>query len=345
MYRGAWGRRLIEVVAREGGRLSLRDLARYRARWVRPVRGTYHDYVVHGPGLPGLGGVHAIEALNVLEAAGLTLDEERASSLALYWLMRITQVAYRRARTADSSRSDKARARDVWRRIRERTSSAASPSRQGHSDAVVAVDADGNVAALCHSINTIAWGTTALFVDGVSIPDSACFQQRLMRQVGAGARLPDPMNPLIVARDGRPVLATSSIGSSLHEVTIQSLVNILDRGMEPRDAVLAPQFMSPVWTTRRWKRGEAPARASAPRKRCAPKRPTRTLVPAQTVEPGNFSTRLLRGVRARGQAVYLANDNPLLGYWAGIQIDPDTGALLGAVTSRRRESAAAAHGY
>ena len=47
--------------------------------------------------------------------------------------------------------------------------------RAVHSDANVVVDASGNMAVLLHSINTLNWGTTGIFVDGVSIPDSgAC---------------------------------------------------------------------------------------------------------------------------------------------------------------------------
>ena len=44
--------------------------------------------------------------------------------------------------------------------------------RDEHSDAIVAIDALGNVVALIHTINTAGWGTSGLFVDGVSILDS-----------------------------------------------------------------------------------------------------------------------------------------------------------------------------
>jgi len=47
-----------------------------------------------------------------------------------------------------------------------------------HSDAIVAVDRWGNVAALLHTINTVSWGETGIFVDGVSIPDSGAIQQQ-----------------------------------------------------------------------------------------------------------------------------------------------------------------------
>jgi gamma-glutamyltranspeptidase/glutathione hydrolase len=101
-----------------------------------------------------------------------------------------------------------------------------------HSDAVVVADADWNIAALCHSSNTTAWGTTGLFVDGVSVPDSACFQQAEIERAGPGSRLPDPMNPVIVTRGDQPVLAASCVGESVHEVMVQKLYGVLALGQD-----------------------------------------------------------------------------------------------------------------
>ena len=39
-----------------------------------------------------------------------------------------------------------------------------------HSSNVIAVDEQGNVAALVHSCNCLFWGTTGIFVDGISVP-------------------------------------------------------------------------------------------------------------------------------------------------------------------------------
>ena len=57
-----------------------------------------------------------------------------------------------------------------------------APATPGHSDDVVAIDADGNIAAITHSINAVLWGKTAIVVDGITIGDPASFQQQ---QIGA----------------------------------------------------------------------------------------------------------------------------------------------------------------
>ena len=148
--------------------------------------------------------------------------------------------------------------------------------RPGHSSGVVAVDRWGNVAAVTHSINTALWGNTGIFVGGVSIPDSAAFQQDAIKQAGPGHRLPDPMSPTIVARDGRPVLASTAIGGGLHQRNIQVLAGVLEFGLDAQAAVDAPAFLLPDWTGGK----------------------TIAQVPA-----GAFDARVLEGVRALGQEV------------------------------------------
>lgn len=47
----------------------------------------------------------------------------------------------------------------------------------------------------------------------------------------------------MVKRDGKPFLAFSSMASGLHHKTVQSLINALDFGMEPKAASDAPSLL------------------------------------------------------------------------------------------------------
>ena len=172
-----------------------------------------------------------------------------------------------------------------------------------HSACIVAVDEWGNVAAIVHTINTINWGTTGIFVDGISIPDSACFQQLLIKEVGPGARLPDPTNPLIVLKDGKPMLASSAIGVGLHEVTLQSVINVLDFGMDPQAAIDAPQFFRPPWSPYEFG--------------------------MQCIGEG-FSEDVLNAIINMGQEAKISPEG--IGYWVGIKINLTTGKLQGGVS-------------
>jgi gamma-glutamyltranspeptidase / glutathione hydrolase len=157
--------------------------------------------------------------------------------------------------------------------------------------------------------------STGIFVDGISIPDSACFQQQAIASAGPGVHLPEPTNPLMVLKGGKPVLASAAIGSPLHQVTLQNLINVLDFGMDPKTSVDQPN-------TRGFAHGLTVTGAGKPE------------YEKEVVGDGDFSRAVLDGVRARGQAIKIVYENDQRGYWVGIQIDPQTHKLMGGVTGR-----------
>ncbi len=325
---GDWGRQFVAAVRQDGGVLTVRDLEAYRPTWESPLETTYGATQVFAPGFSATGGgVDAIEALNLLEQAGLErLVPPTQAAERLFWLAQITdnqgfatapELAARRFPGQDftpRARATKAHARWVWERMREgKWPYAPAPARvqgrPGHSSGVVAVDRRGNVAALTHTSNAAIWGNTGLFVGGISIPDSGSFQQEAIRQAGPGRRLPDPMCPLIATRAGKPILASSAIGGGLHQRNIQVYANILAFEMDAQAAVDAPAFLLPAWT------GD------------------RSVV---QVSAGSFDAALLDGLAALGQpcrVVPPAEQAMLAGYWIGIQLDPISGRRRAAGTA------------
>jgi gamma-glutamyltranspeptidase/glutathione hydrolase len=320
MYTGPWARRFVETVRREGGRVTLEDMSRYEPIWSEPLRTTYREYEIHAYGLPALGGVDAVEAMNLVEAANLDQHGHHGRSpIALFWLMQITnlfglshvtpQVAKMILHGRDVTppeRTEKSWAKWLWEKMQDGKCFLSRVPQGSHSDAVVAVDRWGNVAAIVHSINTSIWGETGLFVDGVSVPDAACFQQPQMAAAGPGQRLPDDTNPLLVFQAGKPVLASGSIGAGLHQATVQCLVNVLDHGMKPREAIDAPAFLLPSFSML----GRTTAQVSK----------------------GDFDAKLLDELKRLGQPVNELDEAEMRaakGYWIGIRIYPETGGLSG----------------
>jgi gamma-glutamyltranspeptidase/glutathione hydrolase len=149
-------------------------------------------------------------------------------------------------------------------------------------------------------------------VDGISIPDPATFQQKKIAEAGPGKRLPESTNPLLVLRNGRPVLASMAIGSGLHAVTLSNVINVLEFGLDPQAAANMPSS-----------RGPPLARLQNPDA-------ARDLT-TEAVGRGDFPEAVIAGVQARGQPLELVNGNAQLGFWIGIQIDPATGQLRGGV--------------
>jgi gamma-glutamyltranspeptidase/glutathione hydrolase len=332
MYTGDWAHQFVEAVRREGGKLTLGDLEKYKATWETPIETTYRGARVVGPGSSSQGGVDTAEALNLLELADLgRFGPPSRSPESLFWLMQITKnqllseapelmaSRYPGRDFSPKTRATKEHARWLWERMQRGelpfavrpASGSGTSGLPKHSSGVLAVDRWGNVAAVTHSINAVLWGNTGIFVDGVSIPDSASFQQDAIKKAGPGHRLPEQMNPLIVARDGRPVLATTAIGGGLHQRNIQILAGVLEFGQNAQAAVDAPAFLSADW--------------SGPKS-------------VSQVPAGAFDAKVIAGVRSMGQEVKELGPKEramFVGYWAGIAIDAQNKRLRGAGTTEQ----------
>ena len=264
MYSGPWAEKLVEMVGDIGGRMTVEDLANYEVVWSEPARGSYHGFDLYAHGSPAEGGIGLIEAMNLAELAGVSDHGHYGDSPeALFWLTQISRPGLTFAiggkEAADGiaamigsdltheTRVQKETSAKLWGAIQDGSFPGVVVPEGGaapHSDAVVAIDQWGNIAAVVHSINTVSWGTTGIFVDGISIPDSGIFQQGMMAQIEPGSRLPDPTNPGLVLKDGKPFMGFSSIGSGLHQRTIGGLISVLDFGLTPREAVDKPALGS-----------------------------------------------------------------------------------------------------
>lgn len=205
MYRGPWAEHFVDAVRRDGGQVTIEDLADYAPMCGDPARGRFAGHEIATLPAPDAGGLELLAALQRLDA--LKVGEPTEDPAALIGLL----MGLGDAQNPGS-----------------------------HSDYVVAVDAEGNVAALCHSINTAMWGTTGIVVDGVPIPDPAAFQQAALASFSPGDHLPMPIEPAIAFHDQKPVLACSSIGVGLHPATVLSLHRVLALGHPIATAVDEP---------------------------------------------------------------------------------------------------------
>ena len=318
---GPWAERFVERVRAAGGRVALEDLEAYRPTWSEPMRASYHGFEVCAVGAPGTGGVSLVEALNVLAVAELEAMDDPVARLfwwiqathlqALSFLDQPTRALIFGREIADEQRLTEAWAESLWERMDSGRLPLVRALPGSHSDALVAVDRRGLVAALVHSSNTASGWATGIVVDGICVPDSAGFQQAQIAAAGPGARLPDPTNPALVLRDGKPVLASSSIGAGLHPHTLQRLVAVLDQGLDPAAAMAVPALHLAAWD----EQGAATAQVSQ----------------------GAFDAQLLEDVRALGQPIRELDGGAVLaatGYWVGIRIDPASGRLEGACPAR-----------
>jgi gamma-glutamyltranspeptidase/glutathione hydrolase len=251
-----------------------------------------------------------VQALNLLESANLKqYGPYTTSPQSLFWLMEISACQSSTRALPRETRISKAGASAIWRQMKDRSWHGLpeamrknAPHNPPHTDGLVVVDRWGNMAVVNHTINSMLWGNTGLFVDGISIPDSAAFQGAEIEEAGPGHRLPIGMCPLIICRDGKPVLGSAATGGGLHAKTLQVLASILDFGMDPQTAADTPTFVG-------WGAGQ--------------------------VEANTFEPRLLDQLKDMGLKVEIISPQQAArsrGYWAGAQIDAVTGRIKGGVT-------------
>jgi len=128
----------------------------------------------------------------------------------------------------------------------------------------------------------------------------------LVAQAGPGNRLPDPTNPMIILRDGKLLVVSAAIGD-IHRESLARLLNVLDYGLAPQEALEAPTLLMPDV------RGDEIV---------------------ETVVEGGYGTAVVEGVRDMGQPleeVNLTFNETILsrGFWVGIRIDTKSGDLSG----------------
>jgi gamma-glutamyltranspeptidase/glutathione hydrolase len=316
IYQGDWARHFHEVIKREGGRITSEDLKGYHVLWEEPLQTTYREYTAYATGPTPWGGVNIIQGLNLLEFARLEqFGPPTTSPECLFWLMQISACASTTRDMPPGTRVTKSSAGSIWQQMKSGQWKGLPKGIHDHSphtDGLVVVDRWGSMAVVNHTINSMLWGETGLFVDGISIPDSARFQAEEIRKSGPGNRLPNGMSPLIICLDGKPVLGSAATGGGLHARTLQVLVSILEFGMNPQAAVDAPAFVG-------WSPGQ--------------------------VEEGTFEPEVLEGLRKMGLKVEMVSRKRAgiyRGYWAGVQVDPVTHRLKGGV-SRGMEGGVAAY--
>jgi gamma-glutamyltranspeptidase len=147
-------------------------------------------------------------------------------------------------------------------------------------------------------------------VDGVSIPASA--QPRVCKIIGPGNRQFATPSPLLFMLDKKSVLACGAIGVGDCK-TLQVVENIFDFHMNLPAAEKAPAFLQPLS-----RYGKLVAQLNR----------------------GEFESKVLDGLRNLGIKAEIVHANPQFGYWAGVQIDPESRRLSGAVSRGDSEQVA-----
>jgi gamma-glutamyltranspeptidase/glutathione hydrolase len=277
-YAGPVAQKIVDAVQSAGGRMSMEDLAAYRAVEREPVSGSYRGYTVVSMPPPSSGGAHIVEILNILE--GFPLAAQGLNSAAsLHELAEAEKLGYadRAAYLGDpdfvkiplAGLISKAYAEHLRALIAADRARPAAEIRPGEpqryeSDQTThfsIVDGDGNAVANTYTLNLpygsglVAEGTGVLLnneLDDFAAKPGAANVYGLL---GGDANAPGPMkrplssmSPTLVFKDGKLLMATGSPGgSTIISTVLQIIVNVVDHGLNVAEAENAPRAHDQLW--------------------------------------------------------------------------------------------------
>src|SRR5580658_6134742 len=264
-YRGPIAAAIAAFMTAHGGIVSTTDLAQFRPDWRDPLHRGYEGYQVYTIPPPSSGGV-LLEMLGMLEGGklgGLGVD----SPPYLARLIEVMRQGFQdREQYGDPAYVNvplfKMLSPEHVNELRERAlhggktpGAAPSPPDHGTSNLLV-VDSLGDVVALTTTINTPFGAKVTVPKLGILLNDEmddfavAQGVENAYKLEGETANLIMPgkrplssMTPIIVMKDGNPVMtAGGSGGPTILSGVLQVTLNILDSHMSPAQAVAEPRI-------------------------------------------------------------------------------------------------------
>jgi len=217
-YEGAIAARMTAELGAEGGLLTQRDLAAFRAVERAPLRQRYRGFELLGNPAPAFGGRLLAATLRALEAAGAPKCP-RSHALAL--LQAMQQVAAQRAQILQSA-----------------------PGFSRGTTHVSVLDSEGAAASL-----TLSNGEGC----GYFVPDTGVHLNNMMGEedlhpggfhaAAPGQRVASMMSPSLLLRGGKTALVIGSAGSNrIAGALAQVLSQVVDFGRAVPDAVAHPRL-------------------------------------------------------------------------------------------------------
>jgi gamma-glutamyltranspeptidase len=268
-YRGSIARRIADDMSKNGGLISIDDLAQYRAIERRPVSGRYRDHQIFSAPPPVSTGATLIETLQILQnfqpRAGASYSNDADY---LHYAIESWRVRDQGPRIADPALWDVSlgahlepgHAATLFKRIdpartyrdRPPATADAPPERIGRgTTAFAVVDTDGNMIAVTQTLST--WGGTFYVSDGLGFlyNNHLRFGGNAPGRFLPLARSSSTSVPTLVFKAsgastalGSPRLALGAAGNNWIPASVYDIIlNVVDGGMDAQRAIEAPRFL------------------------------------------------------------------------------------------------------
>jgi|TARA_B100002003_G_scaffold251988_1_gene299852 gamma-glutamyltranspeptidase/glutathione hydrolase len=266
-YKGKTAELIVQEMERNGGLITLADLAAYKAKKRVPTSGTYRGYEIISMPPPSSGGTALVEMLNILEGYDLT-ESGFGTTVTLHRMVEAMRRAFHdRARFMGdpdfnaamplAKLTSKEYAEELRSSIDPGTASVSNPEsfslpKEGPSTTHFSVvDKDQNAASLTYTLEwsygsgIVVTGAGFLlnnemgdFNAGPGLTDSQGLIGTPANLAEPGKRMLSSMTPTIVAKDGELFMVTGTPGGrTIINTVLQTVVNVIDHGMGAQAAV------------------------------------------------------------------------------------------------------------
>ena len=271
-YKGPIAEAVVKASEANGGILSTRDFADYTAQWEKPVTCEYRGYTVVSAPPPSSGGTTVCLILQLIKPYPLA-KWGYGSVESVHYIAEAERRAFADRNTylgdpafvhnpidelLSPAHVDKLRATiqpDKATLSSDIKGSLGAPESQ-HTTHYSVMDKDGNGVAVTYTVNSyfgikqIA-GDTGFFLNNEmddftakpGVPNKAGLVTGVINQIEPGKRPLSSMTPTLVLRDGKLFMLTGSPGDgTIISTTMESIVNVVDFGMNLQQSINAPRM-------------------------------------------------------------------------------------------------------
>jgi gamma-glutamyltranspeptidase / glutathione hydrolase len=264
--------RLAQAMQAQGGILTVGDLAKYTVTESAPVYCRYRGYQIASAPPPSSGGTTMCEILQILEGYDLK-GMGFHSAAAVHVMVEAMRHAYvdrnsllgdpvfvrnpiQNLLTPQYAALIRAQIDPVHAGSSALIKPGTPPHEKPETTHYSVADAAGNAVSVTYTINglfgaaVMAPGTGYMLNDEMDdftvkpgVPNLFGLVQGSANAIAPGKRPLSSMSPTLVLKDGHVVMVVGSPGGSrIITITLEVLLNLIDYGMEPQEAVNAPRI-------------------------------------------------------------------------------------------------------
>lgn len=271
-YEGKTAQLIVDEMQRGNGIISLKDLKNYKAVWRKPLQFDYKGYHITTMPPPSSGGIILCQLMQMMQYKKSLLNEGYASAKAVQLMIEAERRVYAdrathlgdpdfikvpvKTLTSKQYIENRLKGFDSTKATASSNITAGNIPESEETTHISIVDAAGNMVSITTTLNgsygskTVVGGAGFILnneMDDFSIKPGVANMYGAVggkaNAIAAHKRMLSSMTPTIVTKNNQPVMIVGTPGGTTIPTSVfQTLMNIIEFGMNANDAVNKPKF-------------------------------------------------------------------------------------------------------